>query len=100
MRSPALQSARGKVFKTNSNKVWVAGDCRRGQSLVVWAIDEGRQAARDMDMALMGNTMLSTTGGIKKAFVPITYTASLNASKRTDGRDPHSNKQVHKQARP
>ena len=35
-----------------------AGDCRRGQSLVVRAINEGREAAREIDRALMGTTLL------------------------------------------
>jgi glutamate synthase (NADPH) small chain len=39
-------------------KFWVAGDVRRGQSLVVWAIREGRQAARAIDEALMGASVL------------------------------------------
>ena len=38
--------------------VFVAGDCRRGQSLVVWAINEGRGAARECDRFLMGYTDL------------------------------------------
>ena len=41
-------------YKTNVDKVYAAGDMRRGQSLVVWAIREGRQAARAVDEALMG----------------------------------------------
>ncbi|MDD9910416.1 MAG: glutamate synthase subunit beta [Ahrensia sp.] len=45
-------------YKTSHEKVWVAGDMRRGQSLVVWAIREGRQAARAVDEALMGETAL------------------------------------------
>lgn len=45
-------------YKTSVDKVWAAGDVRRGQSLVVWAIREGRQAARAIDLALMGATML------------------------------------------
>lgn len=39
-------------------------DCRRGQSLVVWAITEGRQAAREIDLALMGETGLPVSGGV------------------------------------
>lgn len=39
-------------------------DCRRGQSLVVWAISEGRQAAREIDQDLMGVTGLPGPGGI------------------------------------
>ncbi|WP_394680026.1 glutamate synthase subunit beta [uncultured Comamonas sp.] len=41
-------------YATNVNKVFAAGDMRRGQSLVVWAIREGRQAARAVDEYLMG----------------------------------------------
>lgn len=45
-------------YKTSVDKLWTAGDVRRGQSLVVWAIREGRQAARAIDEALMGVTTL------------------------------------------
>ena len=44
--------------------MFAAGDCRRGQSLVVWAITEGRQAAREVDEYLMGHTLLPGLGGI------------------------------------
>jgi glutamate synthase (NADPH/NADH) small chain len=56
--------ARGNVkatdrdYKTSMEKVFVAGDMRRGQSLVVWAIREGRQAARAVDEFLMGESLL------------------------------------------
>ncbi|OWQ45048.1 glutamate synthase [Roseateles noduli] len=45
-------------YKTNAAKVFAAGDMRRGQSLVVWAIREGRQAARSIDEFLMGDSAL------------------------------------------
>ncbi len=45
-------------YATNVSKVFAAGDMRRGQSLVVWAIREGRQAAREVDRFLMGATEL------------------------------------------
>lgn len=45
-------------YKTNVDKVYAAGDMRRGQSLVVWAIREGRQCAREVDAALMGESVL------------------------------------------
>ncbi|HET6599771.1 MAG TPA: glutamate synthase subunit beta, partial [Burkholderiaceae bacterium] len=45
-------------YATNVAKVFAAGDMRRGQSLVVWAIREGRQAARAIDVALMGASEL------------------------------------------
>ena len=46
------------VFATSVSGVFAAGDCRRGQSLVVWAINEGRGAARECDRYLMGATDL------------------------------------------
>ncbi|MCZ6616896.1 MAG: glutamate synthase subunit beta [Gammaproteobacteria bacterium] len=45
-------------YRTSAEKVFAAGDCRRGQSLVVWAINEGREAAREIDRQLMGSTQL------------------------------------------
>ncbi|MNZ91612.1 Glutamate synthase [NADPH] small chain [compost metagenome] len=50
--------ARYGKFNTNVDKVFAAGDMRRGQSLVVWAINEGREAAREVDKYLMGSTVL------------------------------------------
>ncbi|MFV0553520.1 MAG: glutamate synthase subunit beta [Mangrovibacterium sp.] len=46
------------TFKTTRKKVFAAGDGRRGQSLVVWAINEGRACAREVDRWLMGDTVL------------------------------------------
>jgi glutamate synthase (NADPH/NADH) small chain len=45
-------------YATASPKIFAAGDCRRGQSLVVWAFREGRGAAREIDRFLMGETSL------------------------------------------
>ncbi|MCP4123206.1 MAG: glutamate synthase subunit beta [Bacteroidetes bacterium] len=45
-------------YKTNLDKVFTAGDMRRGQSLVVWAIAEGRECARRVDQFLMGESIL------------------------------------------
>ena len=45
-------------YATNIKGVFAAGDCRRGQSLVVWAFNEGRGAARECDRFLMGYTDL------------------------------------------
>ncbi len=45
-------------YKTNVDKVFAAGDMRRGQSLVVWAIREGRQCAKAVDEFLMGSSVL------------------------------------------
>ncbi|AZG13202.1 MULTISPECIES: glutamate synthase subunit beta [Cupriavidus] len=47
-----------RAYHTNVPKVFAAGDVRRGQSLVVWAIREGRQAARSVDTFLMGHSEL------------------------------------------
>jgi glutamate synthase (NADPH/NADH) small chain len=46
------------AYRTNVDKVFAAGDMRRGQSLVVWAIREGRQAAQAVDAYLMGESRL------------------------------------------
>jgi glutamate synthase (NADPH/NADH) small chain len=51
-------------FKTNVEKVFAAGDIRRGQSLVVWAISEGREAARKIDQYLMGHSSLESKDAI------------------------------------
>ncbi len=51
-------AADNKTYATNVPKVFAAGDARRGQSLVVWAIREGREAARAVDEFLMGYTNL------------------------------------------
>lgn len=45
-------------YQTNIEGVFAAGDCRRGQSLVVWGINEGREAAREIDKYLMGSSLL------------------------------------------
>lgn len=45
-------------FRTSKENIYAAGDMRRGQSLVVWAISEGRNAAKEVDEALMGYTNL------------------------------------------
>ena len=52
-----IKAEHGK-FTTSIKGVFAAGDCRRGQSLVVWAINEGRAAAREADRYLMGSTDL------------------------------------------
>ena len=52
-----IKAVEGK-YTTNVAGVFAAGDCRRGQSLVVWAINEGREAARECDRYLMGSTDL------------------------------------------
>ena len=45
-------------YATNIPGVFAAGNCRRGQSLVVWVIHDGREAARECDRYLMGKTEL------------------------------------------
>jgi glutamate synthase (NADPH/NADH) small chain len=58
------RDARGNVlaaygeYSTSVKGLYAAGDCRRGQSLVVWAINEGRGVAREVDRYLMGSTDL------------------------------------------
>jgi glutamate synthase (NADPH/NADH) small chain len=51
-------SANTEDYKTSITGIFSAGDMRRGQSLVVWAIREGRQAAHSIDKYLMGVTNL------------------------------------------
>ena len=51
-------------FTTNIDKVFTAGDMRRGQSLVVWAISEGRESARKIDEYLMGHSVLESKDAI------------------------------------
>jgi glutamate synthase (NADPH/NADH) small chain len=63
-QSGVALDARGNVrantadYRTSIDKLFAAGDMRRGQSLVVWAIREGRQAARAVDEYLMGASTL------------------------------------------
>ena len=49
-------------YQTNKPHIFTAGDMRRGQSLIVWAISEGREAARVVDIYLMGKSSLPTKG--------------------------------------
>ncbi|KAI0341760.1 NADPH-dependent glutamate synthase [Trametopsis cervina] len=70
-----------KKFSTGVDGVFTAGDCHRGQSLIVWGISEGRGAAAEVDSWLSnGATRLPIDGGIKKrTFIPPTSTL-VNAS--------------------
>jgi glutamate synthase (NADPH/NADH) small chain len=52
--------AKEKDYHTSIQKIFAAGDMRRGQSLVVWAISEGRECARKVDEYLMGYSLLQT----------------------------------------
>lgn len=51
---------------SEDDNIFTAGDCRRGQSLVVWGIQEGRQCAREVDNFLMGSTRLPGNGSIEQ----------------------------------
>ena len=72
-----IETAKNK-FATSIPGVFAAGDCRRGQSLIVWGINEGRQAAREIDLYLMGNTRLPVTGGIEHR--PVEFLATRSAA--------------------
>ena len=50
------------TYMTSRPGVFAAGDARMGASLIVWAISEGREAARGVDLFLMGRTDLPTKG--------------------------------------
>ena len=52
-----------KNYATNQSGIFTAGDMRRGQSLIVWAISEGRQAAHHVDAYLMGKSNLPLKDG-------------------------------------
>ncbi|HEY9000040.1 MAG TPA: glutamate synthase subunit beta [Mucilaginibacter sp.] len=53
-------------YRTNVGKVFTAGDMRRGQSLVVWAISEGRECARKVDEFLMGHSILESKDAVNQ----------------------------------
>ncbi|CAK7901455.1 glutamate synthase [NADH] [[Candida] anglica] len=53
-------------YRVNDENLFTAGDCRRGQSLVVWGIQEGRQCAREVDNYLIGSTRLPGNGSIEQ----------------------------------
>ena len=57
-----LNNYKARKYQTNVPHIFTAGDMRRGQSLIVWAISEGREAAREVDLYLMGYTNLPTKG--------------------------------------
>lgn len=66
-----VKSQRGTIstvndasYSVDDHKTFAAGDCRRGQSLIVWAIQEGRKCAAAVDQLLMGQTSLPGNGGI------------------------------------
>jgi glutamate synthase (NADPH/NADH) small chain len=59
-------NAKEGVYRTNIGKVFAAGDMRRGQSLVVWAISEGRECARKVDEFLMGHSSLESKDSVNQ----------------------------------
>ena len=63
-----VETPKGK-YVTSAPGVFAAGDCRRGQSLIVWGINEGRQCAREVDLFLEGSTYLPVAGGINRRTV-------------------------------
>lgn len=63
-----VKAAEGK-YQTSIPKIFTAGDMRRGQSLVVWAISEGRECARKVDEYLMGKSVLETRDGNSLAMI-------------------------------
>ena len=72
------------MYNTNLPAVFAAGDCRRGQSLIVWGINEGRQCARELDAHLTGQgSQLPVTGGVVKLDVQ-----SLLSHKEANGHVP------------
>ncbi|KAG8767917.1 glutamate synthase [NADH] [Ceratobasidium sp. 428] len=75
-----------KKYSTNIDGVFAAGDCRRGQSLIVWGINEGRGAAAEVDAWLSnGVTRLPSAGGIKqRLFIPPLNVSSTSKTVEVD----------------
>ena len=69
-----------KKYSTNVEGIFAAGDCRRGQSLIVWGINEGRGAATEVDSWLMDGTRLPSAGGIKARVSPPLCTSVIAES--------------------
>ncbi|KAJ3020347.1 glutamate synthase [NADH] [Thoreauomyces humboldtii] len=82
-RTNIMTTAKGS-YATNIPGVFAAGDCRRGQSLIVWGINEGRQCARECDLYLMGNTRLPVSGGIEQR--PVDQLDGVALAWASDGR--------------
>jgi len=62
IETDARSNYKASNYQTNVPHIFTAGDMRRGQSLIVWAISEGREAAREVDIYLMGSSNLPTKG--------------------------------------
>jgi glutamate synthase (NADH) len=75
-KSNIIKTGGTSKYRTNIDGVFAAGDCRRGQSLIVWGINEGRQAAREIDNFLMGTSksLLPVSGGITKLELELSET--------------------------
>jgi len=69
-------------FQTSVKGLYAAGDCRRGQSLVVWAINEGRIAAAEMDKFLEGQTELPGIAKGKALCHPVIFDKSISKGHR------------------
>ncbi|KAJ2521059.1 glutamate synthase [NADH], partial [Coemansia sp. RSA 2049] len=78
-----IQTPEGS-YRTTVDKVFAAGDCRRGQSLVVWGINEGRQAAREIDQYLQksAGSHLPVSGGVVPRTVSVVPTAASVAPRQ------------------
>lgn len=69
----SAQDSKGALpYRTSVDGVWACGDARRGQSLVVWAIHEGRACAQVIDEQLRGSSRLPWAGSIAKRTYPLT----------------------------
>jgi len=62
LETDARSNYKANNYQTNIPNIFTAGDMHRGQSLIVWAISDGREAARAVDLYLMGNSYLPTKG--------------------------------------
>ena len=62
LETDARSNYKANGYQTKNPKIFTAGDMRRGQSLIVWAISEGREAAKQVDEYLMGYSYLPTKG--------------------------------------
>jgi glutamate synthase (NADPH/NADH) len=74
-----IQTPKGS-YHTSVKDVFAAGDCRRGASLIVWGINEGRQAAREIDLYLQGNTRLPVCGGVEQRKITSLEIPQITAS--------------------
>lgn len=90
-----IKTSEGK-FSTVVDGVFAAGDCRRGQSLVVWAITEGRQAAKEVDEYLMTHTLLPGLGGVIHPTAELSVAHVKQAKKKAKQREEFFGAQLRK----